>query len=335
MAIQEAGAGLRGPGPLWGLVLAGGQGVRLRALAHRLCGDERPKQYVAIFGDRTLLRQTLDRVALAVPSSRTVVVTLRDHAPYFAGQWGGPEPPHLLVQPVDRGTAPGILFPVHWIFRRDPGATVAVFPSDHFISDDERFMAHIARIAAWVEEHPDRLVLLGAHATSPEVEYGWLELGRPLDPASDRPVWEVRRFWEKPSEERARTCLEAGCLWNTFILVGKAATFLRAGRAAVPAVEERLARAEPFLGSDQEAWALHQAYALMPRANFSRSVLEPCPPFLAVAALPRLAWSDLGSPRRLFEVLGLVQSLPRWVLASDLAVPAGALRERARELSGS
>jgi mannose-1-phosphate guanylyltransferase len=334
LATQEAVAGLRATGSLWGLVLAGGEGVRLRALAHRLCGEERPKQYVAIFGDRTLLRQTLDRVALAIPASHTVVVTLRDHAPYFAGQWAGPEPPHLLVQPADRGTAPGILFPVHWISRRDPGATVVVFPSDHFISDEERFMAHITRIAAWVEEHADRLVLLGARATSPEVEYGWLELGRPLDASSDRPVWEVRRFWEKPSEERARTCLEAGCLWNTFILVGKAATFRRAGRAAVPEVEERLARAEPFLRADEEAWALHQAYALMPRANFSRSVLEPCPPFLAVAALPRLAWSDLGSPRRVFDVLGRVQNLPPWVLASDLPTPVGARQDRAAEPSG-
>lgn len=209
---------------LWGVVLAGGGGVRLKALARRICGDDRPKQYVAVLGDRTLLRQTLDRVALGIPSVRTAVVTLRSHAPYFAEQWAGPAPPHMLVQPADRGTAAGILLPVHWIARQDPGATVAVFPSDHFVSEPAMFMAHIVQIAAWVDEHPDRLVLLGAYATGPEVEYGWIELGIPLDSTDDRRVWEVRRFWEKPSEEKARVCLEAGCLWNTFILVGKAAS---------------------------------------------------------------------------------------------------------------
>ena len=114
-------------------------------------------------------------------------------------------------------------------------------------------------------------------------------------------------------------CLEAGCLWNTFVLVGKAATFLRAGREAVPEVDERLASAGPFLGTEEEAWALHQAYTLMPKVNFSRAILEPSPPFLAVSAIPRVVWSDLGTPRRVFEVLGSAQNQPAWIRTSDLA----------------
>jgi len=298
---------------LWGVVLSGGEGVRLKTLARRICGDERPKQYVPIFGNRTLLRQTLDRVALGIRSSQTAVVTLRSHSRFFVEQWAGPEPPRVLIQPTDRGTAAGILFPIHWVARQDPDAIVAVFPSDHFVSEPATFMALVGRIAAWVHEHPARLVLLGAHPTSPEVEYGWIELGRPLDSRDDRPVWEVRRFWEKPSEERARQCLEAGCLWNTLVLVGTATMFLRAAREAVPEVCERLARAAPFFETNAEAWA--QAYALIPRADFSRAILEPCPPSLAVAAVPRLMWSDLGSPRRVREILGAARSLPAWAVA--------------------
>jgi mannose-1-phosphate guanylyltransferase len=298
---------------LWGVVLSGGEGVRLKALARRICGDERPKQYVPVLGDRTLLRQTLDRVALRIRPSRTAVVTLLSHSRFFVEHWAGPEPPRVLTQPTDRGTAAGILFPIHWVARQDPDAIVAVFPSDHFVSEPATFMALVERIAAWVHEHPARLVLLGAHPTSPEVEYGWVELGRPLDSGDDRPMWEVRRFWEKPSEERARLCLEAGCLWNTLVLVGTATMFLRAAREAVPEVCERLARAAPFFETNAEAWA--QAYALIPRADFSRAILEPCPPSLAVAAVPRLLWSDLGSPRRVREILGAARSLPAWAVA--------------------
>ncbi len=298
---------------LWGVVLSGGEGVRLKALARRICGDERPKQYVPVFGDHTLLRQTLDRVALRIRPSQTAVVTLRSHSRFFVEHWAGLEPPRVLTQPTDRGTAAGILFPIHWVARQDPDAIVAVFPSDHFVSEPATFMALVGRIAAWVHEHPARLVLLGAHPTSPEVEYGWIELGRPLDSRDDRPVWEVRRFWEKPSEERARQCLEAGCLWNTLVLVGTATMFLRAAREAVPEVCERLARAAPFFETNAEAWA--QAYALIPRADFSRAILEPCPPSLAVAAVPRLMWSDLGSPRRVREILGAARSLPAWAVA--------------------
>jgi mannose-1-phosphate guanylyltransferase len=297
------------------VVLAGGEGVRLRALSQRICGDQRPKQYVPILGESTLLRQTLDRVALGIPPARTLVVTLRSHARYWAGSDGS----HVLVQPSDRGTAAGILLPVHWVARRNPGATVAVFPSDHFVSEPALLMAHITRIADWVDRHPEWLVLLGARATRPEVEYGWIELGRPLDSAPDRRIWMARRFWEKPSEERAHICLQAGCLWNTFILVGKVAAFLRAGREAVPVVDDRLSWARVFFGTEDEAWALHQAYALMPRANFSRAILEACPPFLAVAAMPEGIWSDLGTPQRVFEILGALRSRPAWALTSDSA----------------
>jgi mannose-1-phosphate guanylyltransferase len=306
-------------GQLWGIVLAGGEGVRLRPLARQICGDERPNQYVPLFDGRTLLRQTLDRVGLGIPLARTVIVTLRSHARYFIDQVKGSEPPHVLVQPLDRGTTAGILFPVHWAFWHDPDATVAVFPSDHFVLEEATFMEHVVRVAAWVNEHPDRLVLLGAHATEAEVEYGWIEPGRPLAPPPDVGIWEIRRFWEKPPEDTARLCLASSCLWNTFVLIGRASTFLRASHEAVPEVNDRLSRIAPFLGSEDEAWAIHQAYALLPKANFSRWILEPCPPFLAVSELPPLTWSDLGSPRRVLDVLRRARSASSLVLASDLA----------------
>jgi hypothetical protein len=81
-------------------------------------------------------------------------------------------------------------------------------------------------VAVWVNEHPDRLVLLGVHATEAEVEYGWIGPGRPLAPPPDIGIWEIRRFWEKPSEDTARLCLASGCLWNTLVLIGRASSSL-------------------------------------------------------------------------------------------------------------
>jgi mannose-1-phosphate guanylyltransferase len=318
LAPVEAVPPLPFPPRLWGIVLAGGEGVRLRALTRQMCGDERPKQYLPLLGDRTLLRETLDRVALAIPPARTAVVTLRHHAGYVAAETRGDGRPHVLLQPQDRGTAAGILLPAQWILQRQPDATVAVFPSDHFVLEEAAFMTHVARIAGWLDEHPDQIVLLGAQATEAEVEYGWIELGKPLSAAPDPRIWRVRRFWEKPSADTARLCLQAGCLWNTLVLLGKAATFVRAGSEALPAVHDRLARLEPFLGTEEEPWALHQAYALMPKADFSRSVLEPCPPFLAVSEMPGVTWSDLGSPRRVQDVVRRALRGVPWWLGTDL-----------------
>ncbi len=307
----------RPTGELWAVVLAGGEGTRLRPLARRVCGDERPKQYVPLLSPRTLLAQTLDRVMLGIPPDRTVVSAVQDHARYIAAEMSGNQA-RVLIQPAEHGTAPGILFPAHWISWRAPDATVVVFPSDHFILEEAAFMAHVADVATWVARHPDRLVLLGAPPSDAEVEYGWIEPGALLDEAPCGPVREIRRFWEKPSEATTRSCLKAGCLWNTLVVVAKVAALIQAGQQRLPDLNDRLARIAPFAGTPEEPWAVRQAYSLMPRANFSRAILEPCPPSLAVSPLPHLIWSDLGTPRRVFELLRRVPLRPAWLEAADL-----------------
>lgn len=287
----------------WAVVLAGGEGRRLRPLVRRLFGDDRPKQYVKLLGGRTLLQQTLDRTELAISFERTVVVTMSRHAGYLAEEFPGPDRPHLLVQPEDRGTAAAVLYAAHRIGWRDPNATMAIFPSDHFVPAAARFMAHVAEVVAWVDRHPDRIVLLGAAPTSPEAQYGWIEPGPPVGEVTTGPVRAVRHFREKPTPERAKVYLTAGFLWNTSVIVGKTAAFVEAGRRCVPVVSERLERLRPFDGTPDEVAAAHQAYLLMPKASFSRAVLETCPDALAVSQLPRLVWADLGSPRRVIDTL--------------------------------
>lgn len=312
-ALGPASA-IRMPGQqnCWAVILAGGQGLRLRSLVRQISGDDRPKQYVRLLGPRTLLRQTLDRIGLAIPEARTLVVTVNHHAGYIAEEFAGAPRPTILAQPLDRGTAAGVLYPAHWIAWRNPEAIVAIFPSDHFLLGEATFMAHVAEVAAWVEKNPERLVLLGAQPTSPEVEYGWIEPAEHLGDLSTGPIRAVRQFWEKPAVARARACMTAGHLWNTSIIVGKVATLVQAGGQAVPELSERLARIEPFAGTPEEPDAVRQAYELMRKANFSRAVLEACPELLSVSRLPRIVWSDLGSPHRVMEALTRMRIRPEW-----------------------
>lgn len=305
------------PGRFWAIVLAGGEGVRLRPLVRRLYGDDRPKQYAALVGPRSLLRRTLDRLALVVPPERTVVVTSRAHARYAFGEFAGGPAPRVLVQPQDRGTAAGVLLPTHWVHWRDPDAVVGVFPSDHFVLEESAFMAHAAEVASFVDRHPGWLVLLGARPTEADADYGWVKPGEALPAAGPGRLRQVRRFREKPSPEAARACFEGGCLWNTFVLIARASRLVEAGRQLVPALDARLARIAPFWGTEDEAWAIQQAYALAPRANFSRAVLEPCPPFLAVSELPPLTWSDWGTPERVLRTLERVGLRPSWLTLAD------------------
>ena len=307
----------------WAIVLAGGDGVRLRPLVRQIVGANRPKQYVPLFDQRSLLRQTLDRVSLAMSRERTVVITAHSHAGYVSEEFASIARPTILAQPFDRGTAAGVLYPTHWIAGHDPEAIVALFPSDHLVLDEPTFMAHVLEVIAWIEHHPEHMVLLGAQPTYPEVDYGWIEPGRALGHLSTGPVRAVTQFKEKPPLPQAKTYLEAGHLWNTSIMIARAATLIQAGWRTVPVLSERLSRIERYLGTPDEAAAVRQAYELMANENFSRSVLEGCSDLLAVSCLPRVVWSDLGSPDRVVEALAYMRIRPEW---------AARLRPTARDL---
>ena len=237
-------------------------------------------------------------------------MTARAHERFFAREFRGLGLAKILVQPSDRGTAAGILLPSHWISRLDPDATVAVFPSDHFIAQDEAFMRQIHNLAAFAERHPLRIFLVGARPDSPETGYGWIEPGPEL---GDPDIHLVSRFWEKPSAGAAQECLEHGCLWNTFVLVAKASALIEAGRRALPGLHECLAPLRAAWGTEAEDRCLERAYAAAPTADFSDSVLAAFPHLLGVSTLPPLTWSDWGTPERVFESLRHEGLAPGWL----------------------
>jgi mannose-1-phosphate guanylyltransferase len=293
---------------LWAVVLAGGEGVRLRSLARELYGEARPKQYCALIGPKSMLRVTLDRVAQLIPPARTVLVTQAGHASYVEGVLAGHPPITVLAQPCNRGTAAGMLLAAHWIRTRDPGAVVAVFPADHFIVEESIFMSHVAAASAYVRDHPEWLLLLGVRPTEPEPDYGWIEPGERVGWMGGGPVRRVRAFHEKPAVHLARRLQRDGGLWNTFVFAATVAALVEAGVKCLPLLHDRLTRLDLFTGTQYEPWALRQAYLFAPTADFSRAVLTSSTTRLAVAEIPALTWRDLGTPERVARSLGTAET---------------------------
>jgi mannose-1-phosphate guanylyltransferase len=218
----------------WAIILAGGDGTRLQSMTRSITGDNRPKQFVPVIGGSTLLDQTRRRVALSIEPSRTSIVVTEKHRQFYQPLANEISPALLFEQPVNKGTAPAILYALLRVAAKSPNAIVALFPSDHFFADDEEFMSHIDVAIDAVKVQPDNVLLLGITPTAPETEYGWIEPQPSILASAARSITRVRKFWEKPSLNLATSLMDRSCLWNSFVMVGRVDALLRMTRAAMP-----------------------------------------------------------------------------------------------------
>ena len=139
----------------WAIVLAGGEGTRMQPLVRRWLGFNRPKQYCAFVGSRSMFQHTVDRAALVTDPGRIVAVVGRDHRDEIMTQLQGRTIGQVIYQPRNCETAAGLFLPLTYIHARAPGATVVIFPSDHFIHPEDRFLAAVGRIADLAETMSD------------------------------------------------------------------------------------------------------------------------------------------------------------------------------------
>jgi mannose-1-phosphate guanylyltransferase len=290
-----------GSDSLWALVLAGGFGRRLESITRALYGKPVPKQFCRLGGSRSLLQDTVGRLGPRVPLERTVVVADASLA-HLARQQVGTRGASVIGQPSDRGTAPGVLLPLMHILLEDPEATVVVTPSDHAIADEVCFQEGVGLVAGVVEREEDQIVLFGVEADTPRTDYGWIVPGESLGYGHNGTLRRVKRFTEKPRLERARALLASGALWNTFVMVGKGKTFLDLYRRRLPEIARFFDTFARMDADRRGAW-LATNYHEVPRASFSRDLLQTAPNLSVYTWPASLAWTDVGTPDRLFEWL--------------------------------
>ncbi len=306
-----------GRGRTWAVVLAGGSGTRLATLTTDADGREVPKQYWSLAGGRSLLGEALERAACLAPPERTVVVVAAEHREHWRRELAAHPRENVLVQPRNRGTATGLLLPLLTILRRDPGAVVAVLPSDHFVAREEVLACSLD--AALARAARGDVVLLGIEPDAPETQYGWI---LPRTPGTTS---RVRAFVEKPHAALALELLERGAVWNSFLMAACATTLVERVRRRRSELVSALAHAL----RDPNPAVLSALYAELPSTDFSRDVLQGDEQGLLLRRVPRCGWTDLGTPERVLECLRALGSPSTPEPTGAAPVLARALRERA------
>lgn len=292
----------------WALVLAAGEGSRLRSLTTTSTGVAIPKQFCSLTGGSSLLQDAIRRASSVADRARLCTIVAADHRRWWeSALWSLPAR-NVIVQPRNRGTANGILLPLLHIAARDSQARIVLLPSDHYVRAEGTLSLALHTAIEQLEQLRSQIVLLGMQPEEADPELGYIVPGR----GTTRTL-HVRQFVEKPSLTLTRALLDDGALWNAFILAGRVSSFLDLYEQRFPELlrEMRLAVARD-LDDPHDALAACELYERLPELDFSRHVMEGAEGSLRVLPVAPCGWSDLGTPQRVAEALS------RYAISPDM-----------------
>lgn len=315
----------------WAMILAAGDGTRLRDLTGDARGSVVPKQYCTLHGGPTLLADTLRRAQSFATLDHISVVVAEQHRALWQRELSALPADNIVVQPRNCGSGNGVLLQLLQVCRRDPQALVVLLPSDHFVAGEAVLAQALQTALAAVRAAPQQIVMLGMRPARADVQLGYIIPGAV---AADGPA-PVAGFVEKPAVPLARRLIARGALWNAFILVFSAPTLLRIYAQRMPGVLDamRAALADPL----DPAGQLAALYARLPSLDFSRDLLaESATLPLRVLPVAECGWNDLGTPECVARVLARMPealSAAAWSRAGDRPVNLaakfhGAVRSR-------
>jgi mannose-1-phosphate guanylyltransferase len=281
------------------VILAGGSGTRFWPRSRRA----HAKQVLALDGERSMIQQTVERLKPLATEKHIWVITNEYLAHEIAEQLEGVPAEQIVQEPVARNTAPACGLAALLIERENPDAVLGVFPSDHVIADEPRFLKALQKGIA-VAASGDNMVVLGIEPTRAETGYGYIETG---DYTRDDSALHVRRFIEKPNLNRAQEFVAAGnYYWNSGIFLWSARTLANAVREHLPETAPLLESIAAAYGTPQFKEVFHSLYPKCENISVDYAVLEPRSAkgehLSNLFCLPaEFSWNDLGSWASLYE----------------------------------
>lgn len=277
---------------LHAVIMAGGAGTRFWPASRAL----RPKQLLAMTGERTMIQATVDRLGSLVAPERLLVLTNEGLVDAVAAQLSDIPRGAILGEPFRRDTAPAIVLAAMLLLRKDDEATMVVMPSDHVISTDKQFQAAIRQAVALVDENPSRLITFGIQPSYPAESFGYIERSEALDSAAAQgaPTFHVCAFREKPDRATAEKYIEQGSFyWNAGIFVWKAKTIVQQLTQHEPAMARHLQQIADAADRPDFDETFRREFEVVEGKSIDYAVMERAEDVVIVEA--PFSWDDVGS----------------------------------------
>lgn len=272
------------------LIMAGGGGTRFwpRSRQHR------PKQFLQLAGDGTLLQQALERIEALVDARSTWIITGERYGDEVARQVPRLIAGQIVGEPVGRDTAACIALGAALIARQDPKGTMLVMPADHLIEPAQEFRRAVQAAQSLCDDHPRSLITFGIRPTFPATGYGYIHGGQLIGQRQGVDVYRAVGFREKPALDLAEQMLATGeYFWNSGIFLWRAETILDALKANCPPLHAAAQRMAQAFGTPSWPEVLTREYQALERISIDYAVMEKATDVLIVEA--PFAWDDIGS----------------------------------------
>ena len=281
----------------YAVIMAGGGGTRLWPVSRK----EKPKQLLPLLGKETLFQGTVARLEKLFPPERILVVTVAEQAREMREQVPSIPEENYLIEPAPRGTASVVALAAAILKQRDPQAIIAMQTADHHIRNYDLFHYLISTAIDVAEK--GYLVTLGITPTFPSTAYGYIQQGEALTGEYKYPVYQVKRFKEKPDEATAQQLLRSGDhSWNSGMFVWRVDTILAEIERQMPELFEAVNKISSAWDTPNRNEVVEQVWYDLKSQTIDYGIMEKAE---KVAVLPAggLGWSDVGSWDSLFEVL--------------------------------
>jgi mannose-1-phosphate guanylyltransferase len=280
----------------YAVIMAGGSGTRLWPLSRQ----NRPKQALALAGEKTMFQIAVERIRPIFPLERIFVVTRREHASLLMAQVPDLPVENFILEPEGRGTAPAIGLAAIHLQQRDRGAIMAILTADHFISDTVRF-CQVLNVAERLAAH-DNLITLGIHPSSASTGFGYIEHGSELGESDGFPIHNVKCFIEKPQLAEAEKMVASGRYsWNSGMFIFRAGRMLDEFERQMPEFYNALMEIKKSLGTPDYQSVMENDWPGIAKQTIDYGVLEGASRVIVIPV--EIGWTDVGSWGSLFEFL--------------------------------